>query len=268
MYRPHALFPIFVLAVLATTVPASAQGVDLTLFLGRAYPIYDDRLTLRPAVPSLPGLEVTESSRLEIRTAGGPVFGGALAFELGIFGIEGRVDATDIGFDLSGARYDLLATMAPFTGLTGSVTVGDGRFDVDRLYLLSVNGRLRTPGPVGFVASGGLSYLPDVVITGSVPLAVQIPVLPPVPGLEPRLRLRVAPGESRHRLGINGGAGVRIGGRVALMGEVRVFYFREHSLRFGAEGAPAFVTEVLDNIDPVRFEPVIVNAQAGLVFRF
>jgi hypothetical protein len=38
------------------------------------------------------------------------------------------------------------------------------------------------------------------------------------------------PGESEQRLGLNGGAGLRIGGsRVALMAEVRVFYFNATS---------------------------------------
>lgn len=34
------------------------------------------------------------------------------------------------------------------------------------------------------------------------------------------------------------------------------------------EDAPDFVEELLDNLDAVRFQPIIVNAQAGLVFKF
>jgi hypothetical protein len=133
------------------------------------------------------------------------------------------LDATDIGFDLSGARFDRRATQPPFTGLTGNLVVGPGRFDVKRLYLLSGILRLRTPGPVSLVASGGVSVLPDIAITGSVPLSINIAGLSVVSGLEPRLRLIAAPGESEHRVGLNGGLGLRIGGRVALMGEARVF---------------------------------------------
>jgi hypothetical protein len=266
--RPLACSPLLVLVLLATVPPqAVAQNVDLTLFLGRAYPVFDDRLTLRPATPVLPGVDVAEIGTLELRAVGGPVFGAALAFELGIFAIEGRVDATDVRLDLRGARYDLRATLPPFDDLTGSVTVGDGRFDLDRLYLVSVNGRVRTPGAFALVASGGLSYLPDIVVTGSVPLTVQVPALPGV-GTEPRLRVQAAPGEPQHRFGLNGGVGFRAGGRVSLMGDVRVFYFREHGLRFAAEGVPAYLTEALNLLDPIRFEPVFVNAQAGLVFRF
>jgi hypothetical protein len=248
---------------------ASAQGVDLTVFLGRAYPIYDERLTLRPSVPSLPGVDIGVAGTPEIRADGGPVFGGALAFEFGVFGIEGRLDATEVGFELDGARYDLRATQPPFQGLQASVSIEDGRFDTDTLYLLSLNARLRTPGPVGIVASGGLSYLSDFTITGTVPLSVQLSGIPIGPGVSPRLRLQVTPGESGNRFGVNGGVGLRVGGsRVAFMAEVRGFYFREYELRFGVEDAPEIIDDLLDSIAPVRFEPVIVNAQAGIVLKF
>jgi hypothetical protein len=100
-------------------------------------------------------------------------------------------------------------------------------------------------------------------------LSAEVAGFPIVSDLAPRLRLEVAPGESEHRFGVNGGAGLRIGGsRVAIMGEVRVFYFREYELRFNVADAPPVVEDLLEGLDPVRFEPVIVNAQAGLVFRF
>jgi hypothetical protein len=249
--------------------PALAQGLDVTVFVGGAYPVYDERLTLRASAPSVPGVDVTASGSPELRADGGLVFGGAIAFELGILGIEGRLDATDVGFDLSGARYDFRATQPPFAGLTGSLTLGDGRLDAERLYLLSGNVRLRTPGPVGLVVSGGVSLLPDITISGSAPLSLEINGTPPIPGIEPQLHLRAAPGESEHRIGVNGGAGLRFGGgRVAVMAEVRVFYFREYALRFDVEDAPELVTSFLESLEPVRFDPVVVNAQAGLVFKF
>jgi hypothetical protein len=254
------------LALLATPRPLFSQGVDFTLWLGRAYPVIDELLTLRPSPPVLPGLDITESGRLEIRAAGGLVLGAALGVEVGILGIEARVDATDVGLNLRGTRYDLRA-QAPFDELTGRVVLGDGRFDVERLYLVSVNGRVRTPGAVSLGASGGLSYLPDIVITGSAPVAVEGPAFPDA-GIQPRLRLRTAPGEPRHRFGVNGGVGLRAGRRVSLAGEVRVFYFREHRLRFDAEGVPWPASELLERADLIGFEPVFVNGQVGLAFRF
>lgn len=265
--RPVVLIA-FAAVWLALASTAHAQGGDFTVFVGRAFPTYDERLTLRPAAPSIPGLDVSVAGDPAISADGGLVFGGALAFELGILGIEGRLDATDVGFDVTGARYDVRVTQPPFQGVTGTITIGDGRLDADRLYLLSGNVRLRTPGPIGLVASGGVSLLPDITISGSVPLAVQLGGVAP-PGIAPRLRLRGAPGESERRLGLNGGAGLRIGGRrMSLLIEARAFYFREYELRFDAEGAPDLLRPLLNEIGPIRFDPVIVNVQAGLVFRF
>lgn len=248
--------------------PANAQ-VEVTVFAGRSFPIEEERFRLRaPSVPSLPGVEITESGTPELRVDGGPVFAAALALHAGAIGIEGRIDLTDVGFDVVGANYELRGTEPPFSGLSGRVTAGDGRFDVDRLELLSLNLRLRTPGPVGLVLSGGLSYLPDVTIKGSIPVSVNIEGIA-LPAVAPTLLLTATPGQSEHRWGGNLGAGIRIGGRVSLVGEARVFYFRSYDLRFDVEDVPLpFLDEILENIGPIRFEPVIVNALAGLSIRF
>ena len=258
----------FVAVTLISSRESTAQ-VDVTVFVGAAYPIYDERLTLRPSTPSLPGAEISVTGDPSVSADGGLVFGGALAFEAGVFGIEGRLDSTAIGFDLTGARYDIRTTTGPVAGLTGAITIGDARLDANRLQLLSLNLRLRTPGPISLVASGGVSLLPNVDISGSVPLTVQIAGLPPLPGVQPEIRLTAAPGEADHRFGVNGGVGLRIGGgNVAVIGEVRGFYFREYVLGFDAEGAPDIVIDLLEGLEPVRFEPIIVNAQVGLTIKF
>jgi len=256
------------IALVGSADRAAAQGFDFTFFVGRAFPIYDERLTLRPPTPTVPGVDIGVVGSPLIEADGGPVFGGALAFEWGLFGIEGRLDATDVGLKITGARYDLEGTEPPFDGLTASITVSDGRFDADRIGLLSANLRIRSPGPVAIVASGGLSYLPDINVTGSVPLRVDVPGIPAPPEFNPRLALRAVPGQSEHRWGVNGGAGLRIGGRVALVGEVRVFYFREYELRFEAQNGSDILDELLVGLEPVRFEPIFVNAQAGVTVRF
>ncbi len=249
-------------------IPARAQGGDLTLFVGTAYPLDRDEFTLRPSTPSIPGADVTVTGDPALKASGGLVLGGALAFEVGVIGIEGRLDSTTIGFDVDGARYDLRGTSGPLQGLTGAITVADGHLDAERLNILSANLRLRTPGPVGLVASAGFSILPDVTINGSVPITAQIAGIT-LPGVQPRLRLEVAPGESKHRYGLNAGGGIRIGGqRLALMGEVRVFYFKDYELTFGVENAPSIVSDLIREIPAITFDPVIVNAQAGLVVRF
>lgn len=264
---------LLVLSLLATTgllstgSPASAQRVDLTLFAGLAYPTYEERLILRPGALSIPGVQVTSVGSPELRGDGGGVLGAALAFELGILGIEGRLDSMEAGIDFTGARYDLRGVASPFQGLTASLIAAPGRFDADRISILSLNARLRTPGPIGLVASGGLSYLPEINVTGTLPLDVDAPQIPPL-GFDADLTLRAAPGQSDDRWGVNGGVGLRIGGRVGLVGEVRAFYFRDYELRFATANGPQILDELLAEADSIRFDPVFVNAQVGLSFRF
>jgi hypothetical protein len=256
------------LAMLAGATSASAQTLDVTVFTGLAYPLYDERLTLRPGGPSIPGVDVTVTEAPVLRGDGGAVFGAAVGVEFGLVAIEGRLDSIGAGIEFSGARYDLRGTAFPFEGLSASLVAEAGRFDADRISVLSFNARLRSPGPIGVVASGGLSYLPDLSVSGSVPLSVIAPDLPPF-GFDARLTLRGTPGASGHRFGVNGGAGVRIGGgHLALVAEVRGFYFREYELRFATADGPPLLDELLEQADAIRFEPVFVNAQAGLSFRF
>jgi hypothetical protein len=264
----RAIGAVVMLLFWGSVGPAHAQGFDLTLFAGKAYPVYDERLTFRPPVPSVPGVDITVDGSPLIEADGGAVFGGALAFEFGILGIEGRLDATDVALDVTGARYNLRGTEPPFDGVTGSISIGNGRFDVERIMLLSVNARIRTPGPIGLIVSGGASYLPDLTLSGTLPLSAEVGGVPVTPGFDPRVTLRLVPGQDEHRWGVNGGAGLRIGDRVAVIGEVRVFYFRDYELRFVPENLPGLVGDLVSDLTIVSFEPVFVNAQAGITFRF
>ncbi len=252
--------------VLGGATYASAQSVDATIFGGLAFPLYNERFAVRN--PSFPGVEVTVPGSPEIGADGGSVFGGVIGVNFGVFGIEGRIDATQVGLEFSGARYDLRGTSFPFDGLTASIILAPGRFETDRIPLLSLNGRFTTPGPVALIASGGLSYMPDIDVTGSIPLAVEAPGVPGLPEFDAVLQLRASPGQSGHRFGVNGGAGIRVGGRVAFMAEVRGFYFGDYDLRFSSEGGDELIDDLLAQAATVSFRPVFVNAQVGLTFRF
>jgi hypothetical protein len=253
-----------VAALLLVGTPRTAGADwDLSLFLGRAFPTFDERLTIRlPTVPPVPGLEVTPRGTPEISTDGGPVYGVALAGEAGVIGIEGRLDVVDVDLDFTGAGYDLR-----LGGQTGSVTIGDTVFETDRLNLWSLNLRLRTPGPVSFVVSGGLSYLPSFDISGTVPVEVDVPGLGGA-AAQPRLVLTAAPEESENKVGVNAGAALRFGGRVGLFIEGRVFYFKSYELRAEFDEAQPLVNLLVDEIDPIDFRPVIGNVVVGLFFRF
>jgi hypothetical protein len=61
---------------------------------------------------------------------------------------------------------------------------------------------------------------------------------------------------------------VRVGGRVALIGEVRGFYFPDYELQFASVNGPELLDDLLAEADPIRFSPVFVNAQVGISFRF
>src|SRR5688500_5433167 len=254
------------LLILGAATHASAQSVDATVFGGVAFPLYDERIGVRN--PAIPGVEITVPGSPEIRADGGAVFGGALGVSFGVLGIEGRIDATQVGLELSGARYDLLGTSVRFQGLTASIILAPCRSDTNRIPLLSLNGRFTTPGPIALIGSGGLSYLPDIDVPGSIPLAVDAPAIPGLPGFDARLRLRASPDESGHRFGVNGGVGIRVGGRVALMAEVRGFYFGDYDLRFSSEQGDGLIDDLLAQAATVSFRPVFVNAQVGLTFRF
>ena len=253
--------------LLIVAVPGvAAADWDLMVFGGRAYPTHEERLVIRfPEVPVVPGLEITSAGTPEIRGQGGPVLGGALASEIGIFGIEGRLDLVEVDLEFSGVRYDLEFSPPAFGVSSGNVTIGDAVLQADRLKIISVNARVRTPGPLALIASGGISYLPGFEVSGTVPVAFQLGNLS---GLaQPQLRVRIDPEESDNSFGVNGGAGLRIGGRVGVFAEVRAFYFKAYELGLEFDDAQPLVNSLLDNVDTVRFRPLIVNAVAGVSIR-
>jgi hypothetical protein len=269
MRRLRFAAAFFVATLVAVPSPASAQHLEVTAFVGGAFPIFDGRLVIRASsVPRIAGYDVTASAAPELQLDGGAVFGTALAVDFGVLGIEGRWDATHVGFNARGARYDIRPAGSGSSSLAGSVTIGDGRFDLQRLDLVSINLRLRTPGAVGLIASGGLSYLPDIGITGSVPLQAEILGLPVLPALQPTLSLVATPEQAAHRWGFNAGAGIRVGGRLSVIAEARLFYFKSYDLFFSMQDALPLVNDLVNGIGTIRFNPIILNAQAGLSFRF
>jgi hypothetical protein len=244
--------------------PAFAQGGDVTIFGGYTYPTYEQTFrTSLPPVGGLPGGGLTPDGDLTLEASGGPVFGVAAAFELGgFFAVEGRLDSSSIKLKSSGVRYTLNAG-----NVTGSISLAEGPIEVDRLNLLSLNLRLRTPGVVTFYVSGGLSYLPSFAVTGSLPISVDISGIN-LPPLEIPVTFEAAPAESSFRFGVNGGAGIRfpIAPHVSLVAEGRIFYFREYELQAVVPDVPGLPD--LDTIGLIAFTPVVVNAIGGIAIRF
>ena len=258
---------VVVSGALSAASPAYA-GWDLSVFGGASFPTYEQRFVVRvPTVPPLPGLVVQPSGDLTIDATGGSVFGAAICGEVGVLGIEGRFDSSGIELRTSGFAYALSVNAPLVPPISGTLSVAPGPLQTDRLTLLSLNLRLRTPGPVSLVASGGFSYLPDFAVTGSTPVQLTVGGIPAL-DTTGTFRLRVAPTESSHRFGVNAGAGLRfkIAPRVSLFGEGRVFYFKEYELAIDVDD-PA-LQALAGAIEEPRFRPVVVNAVGGLVFSF
>ena len=250
---------------LAVPRAASADGWDLAVFGGIAYPTYEQRFVVRPPTsPTLPGLVISQSGEVTLDAKGGGVFGAAFTGEFA--GRWGSRRGSTRRPSTSG-RAGSATTSRPGcrrTPASGSVAVAGGTLETDRLSLFSVNLRLRTPGPVSFVASGGLSYLPSFRITGSTPVRISIDGFVPFETTG-SFTLRVAPTESSHRFGVNVGAGLRakVAPAVAIFGEGRVFSFREYALTLNTDD-PRFIGQV----DQLRFSPVVVNVVGGVAFSF
>jgi hypothetical protein len=259
--------------MLAHAGSAAASDWDLTLYGGLALPTYDQSFSFGLPGVSRPGIEVTPSGDLVLEAKGDLVFGGALAWEAaGFFGLEARFDTAKIAIESPGVRFDLVGNVPVIGPVPGSLTIGAGSIDLERLVVLSLNARLRTPGTVSLVASGGVSYLPKLEATGTLPLDFEVSGVPVLPNASGRLRLVALPTQSEHRFGVNGGAGIRIGfgGNVALMAEARAFAFKEYDLIFELATSPPvpFTDELIEAIGPIEFTPIYFQAGAGIVILF
>lgn len=267
---PFALRALIVSALVVHAQPAHADGWDLSVFGGVAFPTYEQQFVVRaPAVPPLPGFVIRPDGDLTIDAKGGTVFGAALAKEFGgVIGLEARFDSTAIDLRTSGVRYTLAYGPVPIVGtLNGSLAVAPGALDTDRLSLLSLNLRLRTPGPVSLVASGGVSYLPRFNVSGDTSVQLTVNGLPSLDS-STRLRLVVSPTESNHRFGVNGGVGLRVkvAPGLSVFGEARGFYFKEYDLSVDVDDPR--LAALVGELEQPRFKPIIVNVVGGLVFSF
>ncbi len=226
-----------------------------------------------PRLPNLPNVDVVSRGDLVLDAKGGPVFGGALSRRLiGPLALEARVDTASLKLETAGAGYDLSARLPFLPPAEGSLSLGPGTFPLKRFTILSLDARLETGGPVSLFLSGGVSYLPKLESEGTITATLALPGVSGVPALDGDLRLVATPTQSQHSFGANAGAGLRIrfGENVALMGEARVFGFREYELAFSLTTAPSvpILDEAVAGLDAVRFNPVYFHAAVGLTVSF
>lgn len=263
---------------------ASAAGLELVGYFGPIVSPYDQSIELDPGGLILPGGAVVPPGQaLRLEATGGTTLGGALTLYLADWiGLEVRLDAAKLDLQVTGATYRVLVDLpAPLPDALGDLELGSGPMDMERIRPFSLNLKLRTPGRVALVLSGGLSYLPDlrVVSAQAVQLrAVQVPGVPAGSVLATvGLRAEAVPEEEENgRYGANAGIGLQfaLGDHVALVGEARGFVFQEHRLEWqhaGGSLAPleqALATELERRLGPVDFNPNFFQITAGLSVSF
>jgi opacity protein-like surface antigen len=273
--------------MLLAFLPAFGEtaAVELAGYVGPALPSYRQSFAYTPplVVPGVTGLVVEQSGAFRLDADGGVAVGAGLAlYFAGPLGLEARFDTADVTVDVDAADFRARVDLPPpLPDLGAELDLGSGRVDLERVRALSLNLKIRTPGPIRLAASGGASYLPSLRLSASQPIALGIT------GLGGGTRLDVgtidlraeaaADEEDEGRFGLNAGAGVQIafGESVALVAEGRYFVFQKRTLQWsrGSSRAlspieEALLREVLTRLEPLEFTPTFFQATAGLAISF
>lgn len=271
---------LLALALGLAAAQARAGEVELALGVGVSLPRFQQTLRFDPAAsePSVPGVSLRSTGPLELDANGGLALAGGLTwFFAGGLGLEARVDSVAADLEARGAIYDVsVVAVRGVPSFDARLTLGAENLQLDSVHPISLNLRLRTPGPVRLSLSGGVSYLNAIQVQGALAgsLSSSLPI--PLPPVRVALAAVAPPGEDKGQFGLNAGAGLQLGlgGPLSLQGEVRAFAFKERTLTWSALGVPANVVEealqqeLLGRLEPIRFEPLFWSATAGIALRF
>jgi hypothetical protein len=274
----------YLAALWLVSSPASADSFEVSLFAGWTAPTYEQSFQWDPDInlPTFPGFDIQQQGSFGLKASGGFNFGGSATYYFNDYiGIEGRIDVVDIKIDtLLPSFTATLDLPAPLPPIGAELDLSEGAVEVDRLFPFSLNLKARTGGRTGFVASGGLSYLPRLRATGSQTVGLGVTGLGNLPLLDIatiELGVEATPDETDEgRLGFNLGAGLEIGlsENVALVGDVRVFRFKTLTLQWTRLSAPTteleelLIEELEQELEPIEFEPTWFQAMGGIVVRF
>jgi hypothetical protein len=264
----------------------SASSLELAGWVGPTFPFYDQTFRYDPGLVTvpIPGVTVRQEGSFAFHGRGGLALGGGVTWYIvPVLGIEGRLDTADVKIQPEGGVFNVSADLpAPLPDLSTQVSVGSGVVNVRRATPFSANLKLRTPGPVAFMVSGGLSYLPalELVLTQRVGLGVTGLGLGTNEVTVATLGLRAETrpeGPEEGHLGLNAGAGLQfsIGGKLRLFADGRFFYFKEQTLVWSRADTgtlspleEALLREVESRLEPVEFRPTFFQATAGLAITF
>jgi hypothetical protein len=275
------------LMLLLAPCTCSAIGLELAAYVGRAIPKYDQTFTYDPGLLGvrIPGVTLRESGTFSLEASGGlTVSGAATVYLLDFVGIEGRIDSAEAKADITNSHYDVVADLPfPFSQLTGRADFTGGTAQLERLKPLSLNVKLRTPGPIRFTFSGGVSFLNELNATAHQTIALGVagvtPVSIDVARVGVSFKAQAVPTESgsNGKLGGNAGAGLqfKVGSHFAVVGEARGFLFKKRKLQWTATPdqslppAQAIVFQsILNRLEPVEFNPTYWQATGGIAISF
>ena len=272
--------PLVVTAIFfATAGTADAQGWEVSFLAGWTAPSFEEEFVYDPDIdlPNIPGGSFHQEGIFHLKAEGTFAFGGSVAYFFNRHvAIEGRVDTIDIGIDTLGPRFEAAVPILPGFSATAVLDVGSGTINVERLFPLSLNLKVRTGGTTRFVASGGLSYLPRVRFNAFQPVSLAIggTGIPPVEIA--RVVLEAGAIDSgKSRFGFNGGAGfeIDVAPNVSIVGEVRVHSFLPQAFVWERSEDPGSPIEeillgALVGLPPGEVELVYFQATGGVAFRF
>jgi hypothetical protein len=262
--------------------PDARAEWQAAVWAGPTFPFYEQSFSFDPGpIGGGVGTVISQEGLYRLDGSGGISLGASLAYHPHpAVGFELRVDTADVDVITGGSRYHVRIAVPPFGTVDSIVAFTEGEGDLERLRPFSLNLRLRSPGPLRVVASGGVSYLPvfrfairqpiSAGLSGGGPQVEVAEILVPAEALPEQ--------EGDGRWGINGGVGIqyRIGPRLQLIADGRYFHFQRQTLYWGEpQGTGALnpvqgelVEEITARLDPARFNPTFFQATVGVALSF
>ena len=281
--RLRGFFFLALASSLATASSARAATLEIAGYAGLTLPFYEQTFTvsLVPPADVVAGVTLSQERPLSLNAKSGLVLaGGATVYFGGAFGIEARYDSATVDITSEPPLYSVTLSR-PLPNLRFTLEPAPTVITVSSLTPVSLNLKLRTPGPLRFFLSGGVSYLPDfqLAVRQKLDLSIAGISLPPgvnLGSLSASALTRPEDPETGH-IGGNFGLGlqIKLGEHVALVGEGRAFFFPKHVLtwRVSQQGGlvtlpPEVTTALEQQLEPIRFNPAYFHLVGGLAFTF
>lgn len=281
----RSLRRLLLLALVSSVPGASVRAATLEVagYAGLTLPFYEQTFTIDLIPPGNPveGVTIQQERPLTLSAKSGLVLAGsATVYFGGAFGIEARYDSAVVDITSEPPLYSVTLSH-PLPNAHFALEPAATVITISALTPLSLNLKLRTPGPVRFFLSGGISYLPDFQLAVTQKLGVSVAgiSLPPGVNLGSLSATAVTRPEDPQYGGVGGNVGlglqIKLSEHVALVGEGRAFFFPKQELtwRVTQEGGyvtvpPEVLTALERQLEPIRFNPAYFHLVGGIAFTF